>query len=524
MNDSRMFDGAFDRLTSASLVAVALSGILGMVAAVGCGEATQVDGEVDPSLKQLPSPSSQTQAIKNGEVDQTSTAVVGLALQRGGGASVCTGTLIAPNLVLTARHCVSQLSSRRGIQCGSTTFEGTYGADSILVTTETYLRETRNFYRVSDIHTRDSNEVCGNDIALLTLQDEVPSSEAEPRQPRLEQKAQSGETYTAIGYGRDGNESGSSGVRRILENREVECVGDQCYGRYVQGSEWTGSGGTCKGDSGGGAYASDGRVFGILSRGGRDCSSALYSSVYQHRRWIRTIAGRAASNGGYPTPGWANVGPDSDNDGIPDEYDNCPTVQNEDQVDTDGDGKGDACDSDSDGDGVPDESDNCPKTENPEQADADGDGQGDACSADSDGDGVADEYDNCPKTPNPDQKISDGDGTGDACDDSDDDGVKDLKDNCPQTPNPDQTDSNGDGKGDACTGDDSNDQQTDEQSNDQDGTGADGPDEPSVVVIEENQSRGRGCSAASGDGPAGAVAPLMFLALLVGGARYRRRR
>lgn len=530
MIDGAFGDGLFDQ---SSWLALAVVSLAWAVASFGCADATGGDGEVDPSLRQLPEPASQSQTIKNGEVDQTNTAVVGMALQRGGGASICTGTLVAPNLVLTARHCVSELSSRRGIRCGSTTFTGTMSADSVAVTTETRLRETRNFYAVSDIHTRESTEVCGNDIAMLTLERSIPSSEAEPRKPRLESSAQQGETYTAIGYGRDGSRSGSSGVRRILENREVECVGDQCYGRYVKDAEWTGSGGTCKGDSGGGAYASDGRVFGILSRGGGECSSALYSSVYKHRDWIRQIAGRAASNGDYPTPGWANVGPDSDNDGVPDKFDNCPTVQNQEQVDTDGDDEGDACDSDDDGDGVPDESDNCPKTENPDQKDTDGDGQGDACSNDRDGDGVADEYDNCPSTPNPDQKISDGDGTGDACDDSDDDGVKDLNDNCPQTPNPDQTDSNGDGTGDACSGESdtegSNDGQSDEsddqqqEENQTEGDEATSDDDPSVIVIEENQNRGS-CSAAAGGSPLGAAAPMMFLLVLLGGMRLRNRR
>ena len=51
---------------------------------------------------------------------------------------------------------------------------------------------------------------------------------------------------------------------------------------------------------------------------------------------------------------------DSDGDGILDDDDNCPTVANEDQTDTDADGAGDACDSDDDNDGVADEDDAYP--------------------------------------------------------------------------------------------------------------------------------------------------------------------
>ena len=148
------------------------------------------------------------------------------------------------------------------------------------------------------------------------------------------------------------------------------------------------------------------------------------------------------------------VPPDFDEDGLPDENDNCPLVANADQLDQDIDGLGDVCDIDLDGDGVANIDDNCPNFANANQADLDDDGIGDVCDGDVDGDAVADAEDNCPLVPNTDQANSDDDVLGDACDEDDDnDGLLDGEDNCPVTYNPFQLDFDGDGEGDACDGD-----------------------------------------------------------------------
>jgi len=70
--------------------------------------------------------------------------------------------------------------------------------------------------------------------------------------------------------------------------------------------------------------------------------------------------------------------------------DNCPDVDNPNQVDDDEDGVGNACD-------------NCRALVNPAQRDLDADGLGDVC-------------DNCAEIPNPDQANGDGDAIGNVCD------------------------------------------------------------------------------------------------------------
>jgi OOP family OmpA-OmpF porin len=77
---------------------------------------------------------------------------------------------------------------------------------------------------------------------------------------------------------------------------------------------------------------------------------------------------------------------DSDNDGVIDLNDNCPTTLSEVQVDSTG------CAFDTDGDGFPNHTDNCPTT--PVGTEVDGNG----CAIDSDNDGVADYKDNCSET------------------------------------------------------------------------------------------------------------------------------
>ncbi len=112
---------------------------------------------------------------------------------------------------------------------------------------------------------------------------------------------------------------------------------------------------------------------------------------------------------------------DSDNDGIIDGLDNCNSVANADQLDTDSDGIGNVCDDD-DNDGVLDINDNCPLVS----------GTANGC-PDADADGVADANDSCANTPS--GETVNANGCSDSQLDDDNDGVNNALDQCPDTPN-----------------------------------------------------------------------------------------
>lgn len=250
---------------------------------------------------------SVAQAIDGGYLDKEDTAVVGLVALSSGGVGSCSGTLIAPNVVLTAQHCVASISTGGGVDCAKSTFGAGKKASSMFVTTKTSLTQNPADYRGTKeiLIPAKGSPVCGNDIAILILSQPVPESEAVPRVPRVDSPVKKGEEYYAVGYGQRG-ENGDSGTRYRRDNLRTTCIGKACYApEFIADSELLGDTGICQGDSGGPAFDLQDRVFGVVSRGGAGCVSPVYGHVEPWADWIKSVVVQATTDAGIETPAWA---------------------------------------------------------------------------------------------------------------------------------------------------------------------------------------------------------------------------
>lgn len=285
---------------------------------------------------------SLSQAIQNGDPDGTTHPfAVGVCGGRTGNAAqpcqgYCSGALILPNLIVTARHCVSQ--SARSIDCSldpPERFGGlSHNSNSYWITTHNLMKNNPSigWHHVQDILVpggTDADIFCGNDIALLVLDDLVPAGEATPIIPNIQYSMSDpkfAHAFTAIGYGGttadDFQTNGA--IRRYRSGIPVLCIpGDPTIPcpkpPNFPENEFVGGTGTCGGDSGSSAFEESGykknlfRSFGVLSRGaeiGSVCKQSVYTRLDKWRDFIIDGATQASANWTkYPKPSPDWTGP-----------------------------------------------------------------------------------------------------------------------------------------------------------------------------------------------------------------------
>jgi hypothetical protein len=184
----------------------------------------------------------------------------------------CTGTVVAPHLILTARHCLFE----------SLVGEGTFiGCDSqgngpaVIRARDAedfavYVGNAKPFFEPDaqgvGIHSSGELDLCRNDIALLEVE---PALEPRPLPLRLDEGPVLDEVGTLVGWGAQGLEGPSLPDARHEREVIVSALGPTVYPpkggvpRLVVEAAFVGTEGGCGGDSGGPLLAKSGAVFGV---------------------------------------------------------------------------------------------------------------------------------------------------------------------------------------------------------------------------------------------------------------------
>jgi MYXO-CTERM domain-containing protein len=282
-------------------IALAASGTLAGCAAPTAWAAEQEGSTGAPIVNGTPSTSSQDASVR---------------INIGTEGQFCTGALIAPNLVLTARHCVQ--TTEETTECGS--FTTRFVPSTLSISLGVLANGTSVAARAKQTFVDSGTTMCSHDVALILLDKDVAGGKI--AHVRFD-KVQAGESTVAVGYGDDGSGTNTNG--RYQRAAKVEAVGpashtyttkaNQKIDFTVHAGEIATGESTCFGDSGGPLFDAQGRIVGMTSRGlDSECNDrpSIFTDTSSHEKLIRD----AATTAGHPLASSADTSsPASDGTG-----------------------------------------------------------------------------------------------------------------------------------------------------------------------------------------------------------------